>query len=159
LLVAAGAEHAKLLVLALDTPEHTLKLVHTAHKHFPHLEILARAFDWSDAHDLIEAGVNHVYRETLDTSLRMGTDALRLLGFRAYQSQRAAQKFLRHEEESLHELTAQRKQDQALYLNVARQRIEALERLLQSDLEDLGLLRDAGWDAESLRQEYGQMPE
>jgi Kef-type K+ transport system membrane component KefB len=42
---------------------------------------------------LLAAGVPHVYRETVDTSLRLGADALRLLGFRAYQAQRVAQAF------------------------------------------------------------------
>ena len=119
------------------------------------MTILARAFDWDDAHDLIEAGVTHVYRESLDTSLRMGTDALRLLGFRGYQSHRAAQKFLRHDEESLHELTGQMREDRTLYINAARQRIEDLDQLLQADLDDQGMERDLGWDAESLRKEFG----
>lgn len=157
LLQVAGAEKARLLVLALDSPEKTLELVETARKHFPQLTILARAFDWDDAHTLLEHGVSYVYREALDTSLRMGTDALRLLGFRAYQAQRAAQKFLRHDEESLRELTA-RRQDGAVYINAARQRIERLEQILQADLEDSGLERDAGWDAESLRDEVQRMP-
>lgn len=157
LLIAAGAQHAKLLVLALDTPERTLQLVHTAHRHFPHLTILARAFDWQDAHDLLAAGVPHVYRETVDTSLRLGTDALRLLGFRAYQAQRAAQTFLRYDEESVRELTAQRG-DHEVYTLAARQRIADLERILQTDLTDIGELRDAGWDAESLRADMRSAP-
>jgi monovalent cation:proton antiporter-2 (CPA2) family protein len=152
LLQTAGAERARLLVLALDSPEKTMQLVHTAKKHFPNLKILARAFDWDDAHDLVQAGIEHVYREGLDTSLRMGTDALRLLGFRAYQTHRAAQKFLRHDEQSLRELT-QRRDNRGVYISTARQRIEDLERLLQADLEDRGADSDAGWDAESLRQE------
>ena len=155
LLHAAGAEEAKLLVLALDSPEKTLELVHTVKKHFPHLTILARAFDWSDAHDLLEAGVTHVYREALDTSLRMGTDALRLLGFRGYQAHRAAQKFLRHDEESLQELHKNRK-DHTVYLNAVRQRREELEQMLLADLAGAELNRDAGWDAESLREEVNQ---
>lgn len=152
LLAAAGAEEARLLVLAVDTPERTMELVRTAQKHFPRLEILARAFEWDDAHDLLEAGVTHVYRESVDTSLRLGTDALRLLGFRAHQAQRAAQKFLRHDEESVRELT-RRRADQAVYVTAARRRIEDLERMLGADREDGGLDRDEGWDAESLRQD------
>jgi hypothetical protein len=77
LLNAAGAAQAKLLIIALGSAEKTLELVHTARKHYPQLTILARAFDWDDAHDLLEAGVQYVYRETLDTSLRLGTDALK----------------------------------------------------------------------------------
>jgi CPA2 family monovalent cation:H+ antiporter-2/glutathione-regulated potassium-efflux system protein KefB len=158
LLIAAGAREAKLLVLALDTPERTLDLVHTAHKHFPQITILARAFDWQDAHDLLDAGVPYVYRETLDTSLRLGADALRLLGFRAYQAQRAAQTFLRHDEESVRTLTGQRS-DRAVYQLAARQRIADLERILQADLAGVDLARDAGWDAESLRADVQRMTE
>ncbi len=157
LLLAAGADRAKLLVLALDTPERTLRLVETAQKHFPSLQILARAFDWNDAHDLLDAGVDYVYREALDSSLRMGEDALKLLGFRAYQSKRAALKFLKHDEDSLRQLTEMRQEDRGIYINAARKRIQDLERLLQSDLEDEGLERDAGWDAESLREEFGHL--
>ncbi|HSR14316.1 MAG TPA: hypothetical protein VLL51_01090, partial [Gemmatimonadales bacterium] len=106
-----------------------------------------------DAHDLIEAGVTHVYRDSLDTSLRLGSDMMTLLGFRAHQSHRAAQKFRRHDEESLRELTGHRKEKD--YLRAVRRRIEELEQMLQADLGEPDLRRDMGWDAESLREEYG----
>jgi voltage-gated potassium channel Kch len=152
LLHSAGAERARLLVLALDSPEKNLELVATAKKHFPHLRVLARAADWGDAHELLEAGVAHVYRETLDTSLRLGVDALRLLGFRGYQAGRAARTFLRHDEESMRAL-AKSRGDRATYFSEARGRIEALERVLLADLADAGETRDLGWDAESLRED------
>ena len=152
LLHSAGAGRARLLVLALDSPEKNLELVATAKKHFPHLEILARAADWGDAHELLEAGVTHVYRETLDASLRLGVDALRLLGFRGYQAGRAARTFLRHDEESMRALATVRG-DRARYFSEARGRIEDLERVLLADLEDAGEARDLGWDAESLRED------
>jgi voltage-gated potassium channel Kch len=152
LLHTAGASHARLLVIALDTPERTLQVVHTVRKHFPDLPIVARAFDWADAHELQAAGVSRVYRQSLDTSLRMGADALRTLGFRAHQAHRAAQRFLRYDEESLRELT-ERRGDTAQYMSAARRRIEELERLLLSDLATPALDRDIGWDAESLREE------
>ena len=157
LLETAGAAHARLIVLALGLPERTLELVHTVRKHFPNLTILARAFDWQDAHDLQEAGVDHVYRQSLDTSLRMGADALRLLGFRAYHAERATQTFLRHDEESLRELTASRKGERSAYLSDARRRIEDLERILLADMAEADLDRDAGWDPESLREEFRKL--
>jgi hypothetical protein len=113
---------------------------------------MARAFDWDDAHDLLAAGVTHVYRASIDTSLRLGSDALHLLGFRAHQARRAAQKFLKHDEESVRELT-QTRADRAGYLSAARRRIEELERQMRADLTDLRLDSDSGWDAESLREE------
>lgn len=153
LLEVAGAREADLLVIAVDTPEKTLQVAHSAMKHFPNLTILARAFDWQDAHDLIEAGVHRVYREGLDASLRMGSEALTLVGFRAYQAERASQKFLKHDEESVRQLTRARGGDRASYLSAARSRIRELESLLRSDLADPDLERDAGWDPETLREE------
>jgi voltage-gated potassium channel Kch len=152
LLHAAGAEHSRLLVLALDSPEKNLELVGTVRKHFPHLRVLARASDWDDAQALLDAGVEHVYRETLDAALRLGVDALRELGFRGYQAGRAARTFLRHDEESVRAL-AKLRADRAGYINVARGRIEDLERLLLADLEDAAEWRDLGWDAETLRED------
>jgi len=153
LLTTAGAAHARLLIVALDSPESTRELVNLAHQHFPNLTILARAFDWQDAHDLQEQGVCGVYRQSLDTSLRMGADALRILGFRAYHAERAAQTFLKHDEESLRQLTESRKGDSDTYISDARRRIQDLEAILLADLQDPGLDRDMGWDPESLRDE------
>jgi monovalent cation:proton antiporter-2 (CPA2) family protein len=151
LLEAAGAGHARLIVLALDSPEKNLELVHTVRKHFPNLKILARAIDRPDAYALLDAAVEHVYRETFDTSLRVGVDALRLLGRRAYQADRVARRFRRADEGALEELRAVRG-DRDAYLGVARRRIADLERTLLSDLAE-EKERDAGWDTETLRQD------
>jgi monovalent cation:proton antiporter-2 (CPA2) family protein len=152
LLATAGAAKAKLLILALDSPETTLDLARTARKHFPHLTIFARSFDWQDSYDLLEAGVDHVFREALDASLRLGSKVMTHLGFRAYQAERATQKFLRHDEESLSHLAEWRQEGQSVYITEARRRIENLEHMLRADLEDPGLDRDAGWDPDSLRE-------
>jgi voltage-gated potassium channel Kch len=129
-------------------------LVGTIKKHFPHLTLLARAAGRPEAYELLDAGVQHVYRETLDTSLRLGVDALRLLGARSYQAHRAARTFRRHDEESVVEL-AQMRHDQSRYLSEAKQRIHSLERILLDELHWQPDDRDAGWDTDSLREEYG----
>jgi len=154
LLEAAGAGKAKLLVIATEDHERTLRIVETAQKHFPDLTILARAAGRPEAYELLDHGVEHVYRETLDTSLRTGIDALRLLGRRGHQAHRAARTFRRHDEESVRELGAMR-QDRKAYMTAARERIQSLEELLLSEVEGPGEERDAGWDTETLREEYG----
>ena len=154
LLQAAGAERARLLVVALGSPEATLRVAQEARRAYPHLVVMARAFGWDDAHDLVAAGVPHVYRESLDTSLRLGADALQLTGMRAHAAHRAAQRFLKHDEDSMRALTAER-EDRTRYLGAARRRIQELERLLLADRDrrdDDG--SDSGWDAESLREEF-----
>jgi monovalent cation:proton antiporter-2 (CPA2) family protein len=154
LLHAAGAEKAKLLVLAIDEHEKRLEIVHTVKKHFPNLSIFARASGRTQAYELLDAGADHVYRETLDTSLKTGIDALRLLGFRSYHAHRASKTLRQHDEESITELRHLR-HDRKRYISHARQRIEDLEQLLLSELHDIEEHRDAGWDTTSMREEFG----
>jgi len=154
LLEAAGAEKARLLVVALEDHERALAIVETAQKHFPHLTVLARAAGRPEAYELMDQGVEHVYRETLDTSLRTGVDVLRLLGRRAYPGHRAALMFRRHDEESVRDLGKMR-HDRKAYFSEARERIQSLEELLLSEVEGPDEERDAGWDTESLREEFG----
>jgi CPA2 family monovalent cation:H+ antiporter-2 len=157
LLKSAGAEDAKLMIIALDSPEKALDLVETVKKHFPHLQILVKAHDREDTYEFMEAGLTHIYRETVDSSLRMGVDAMTLLGFRAYQSHRAARLFLKHDEKALAGLAAVR-HDRKQYFSSARQRIRELEELLSSDEKDRWLKDiEDGWDPETLRNEVRQM--
>src|SRR5881227_2727586 len=54
LLRTAGAESAKVLVVAVDDVEQSLKIVDLAREHFPHLELVARAKDvthWNQLRD------------------------------------------------------------------------------------------------------------
>ena len=154
LLEAAGAAKARLLVIATEDHDRIVGIVETAQKHFPNLTILARAAGRPEAYELRDLGVEHVYRETLDTSLRTGIDALRLLGRRGHQAHRAARTFRRHDEESVRELGAMR-HDRKAYFSAARERIHSLEELLLSEVEGPTEERDAGWDTDSLREEHG----
>jgi CPA2 family monovalent cation:H+ antiporter-2/glutathione-regulated potassium-efflux system ancillary protein KefC/glutathione-regulated potassium-efflux system protein KefB len=155
LLHAAGAEQAKLLVLAINDHEQTLEIIHMIKKHFPHLKIFARAAGRTQAYDLMDAGV-FAYRETLDTSLSAGIDILRALGFRSHQAHRATKTFRYHDEESINELRHLR-HDSKTYLSLARQRIEDLEQLLLSELGEAEEHHDAGWDTTFMRDKFGEV--
>jgi monovalent cation:proton antiporter-2 (CPA2) family protein len=154
LLHAAGAEKARLLVLAIDDSKKILDIIEIVKKHFPHLRIFARAGGRTRAYELLDAGVHHVYRDTLDTSLSAGIDVLRTLGFRSYHAHRVTKTFRYHDEESINELRHLR-HDKKTYISHARQRIEDLEELLLSELQDAEEHHDAGWDTTSMREEFG----
>lgn len=154
LLHAAGAEKAKVLVIAVSEQENILQIVHIARKHFPHLSIFARASGRTQAYELLDAGVDHVYRDTLDTSLRAGFDALRALGFRSYHAHRATKTFRQHDEKSVNDLRHLR-HDRKKYISEARLHIEDLEQLLLSELQESDEHRDAGWDTSTMIDEYG----
>lgn len=151
LLQAAGAEKAKLLIIAIDDASKRLEMVATVKKHFPNIRMLIRSTNRFDAYDHMNAGMLHVYRETLDTALRCGVDALRFLGYRSYQAHRAARKFLRQDEYNLKKLAAIRDHNQ--YIHTARELIEELEKTLQQDLKNIGVFDESGWDEEGLIRE------
>src|SRR5262249_14810887 len=121
----------------------------------PKLKVLARAHFRSEAYDLIEAGADGVYRESLDTALRAGVDIMRQLGFRAHQAHRAAQSFRRQDERAVVELASVRG-DHETYLTRARESIRDLERNLSAEARRGELPDDAAWDPDTLRAEYGE---
>lgn len=148
LLASAGAANAKLIIICLEPSEKRLELIETIKKHFPNLRMLVRASNRYDAYDLMNAGMLHIYRETMDTSLRVGVDAMRFLGFRAYTAQRAADLFFKQDEANLRKLAAIRDEDE--YIISAREKIEELERLLQVDQTQNTKDIERGWDEEGL---------
>lgn len=153
LLAAAGAAQAKLLIVAVDEPEKVLSIARTARTHFPNLKLLLRASGRSQAYELLDAGFDNVFRETLDSSLQVGVTALRALGFPAYQAERSARAFRRFDEASLRELRGVRHDPQA-YLNQARQRLRDMETLLRDPRDALAARdSDAAWDRSALREE------
>jgi len=152
LLRAAGADSARVLVIALDDPDRILGLVQTAQKHFPHLKVLSRAIGRTHAYELLEAGLDSVYRETLDSSLRIGFDVLRELGMPGFEALRRTRRFRVHDERALRELSGKRG-DKKTYMHLVRQQSEALERVLATDSSDLWSNVDEAWDTEGLRRE------
>lgn len=152
LLHAAGAEQAKLFIVAIDEREKTLDTVELVRKHFPHLKILARAIDRSHAYELIRRGVQVVERETFGSSLEMGVEALKLLGVRSYKAHRAGRTFKEHDEQALHEM-ANVVGDETVLVARSRQLARELEQLLRSDDRDLSQELDRAWDVSSLRKD------
>ena len=80
MLRTAGAAKAKILVVAVDDKEQSLKIVDLALAHFPHLQLVARAKDVTHWHELRERGVMRVQRELFESSLVSGASVLDLLG-------------------------------------------------------------------------------
>ena len=154
LLHAAGAEKARILILAFNDHTKTLRIVHMVRKHYPHLSIFTRSSGRTEAFELLDEGVHHVYRETFDTSLKVGVDTLVTLGFRAYQAHLVTKTFRHHDEDATNALRHVR-HDQKTYINIARQRIEDLEQLMLSELRDTEEHLDTGWDISYVMKKFG----
>ena len=80
LLVAAGIEKARLLVITIDDKEQITELTRYVIKHYPHVHVMARAVDRHHAYQLWGAGCRDVIRETYDSSIRMGRSAYEAMG-------------------------------------------------------------------------------
>lgn len=93
LLRAAGAEHAKVFVLAVSDLEESLEIAASVLRNYPHLTIIARARNRRHAHKLMDLGVEHIVRETLLSSLAMSEHVLRQLGRRPKDVQHVIESF------------------------------------------------------------------
>jgi voltage-gated potassium channel Kch len=151
LLRSAGAENAKLILLTLASEERSLRLVEEIREHFPKARIMARAHSRQHAYALIRAGVTEVYRDTLETSLTMGVDALRAVGFRGPQALRAARLFREHDEAAVREMATIR-EDSEEYFSAARKHRANLDAVLRADREELIQDSDEAWDSKEDRK-------
>jgi len=157
LLEAAGANEAKALVIAIDDQEKALEIAETAREHFPHLKILARAWDRRHAYELMARKVDFIERETFEGGIRLGVRAMRILGVRANQAERAGRIFRRHDERLLGEMAKHWGNDD--FREIMRTRQSMAEELMRQDLVayEAGSL-DEAWDTEALDEETGAKP-
>lgn len=152
LLKAAGAEDAKIFIAAIDNPEVNLNVVEILRKHFPHLNILTRARNRVDAYELIDHGVDKIYRETLYTAVHLGVDALTQMGHRKYSATRQGQRFIKYDEAAIRKLAAKR-HDKMAYLATVKDEIEMQEQLLKNDMHINFSASDHAWDSEHLKKQ------
>lgn len=79
ILRAAGAADARLIVIAINDREASLRIADLARVAFPLIPVLARSFDREHAIELIKAGVEWQVRETFESALVLGEKALEMM--------------------------------------------------------------------------------
>lgn len=151
ILEAAGAAEAKILIIAIDSPEINLEIVKIVKQHFPNLEIMVRSKNRMDTYDLLDEGIDNIYREHLDTSIRLGVDVMKKLGYRTYSAFRAGQNFIKYDEAALRTLSKNRK-DMKIYISAVREQIAIQEELLQNDRQTVPSANDHAWDSKEMRE-------
>lgn len=105
LLEAAGAANASLIVISLDDPDKSMNIIELCKKHFPSLPIVARAVDRRHAYRLLRQDISSIRRETLDSSVRLGVEALKLLGVETFKAEHVGEFFISFDEQKLRELS------------------------------------------------------
>lgn len=78
---ASGAERAEAILICVDKPEATDRIVALVKAEFPHAKLFARAFDRGHSMRLVQAGVDYQIRELFESSLAFSSAVLRELGF------------------------------------------------------------------------------
>jgi monovalent cation:proton antiporter-2 (CPA2) family protein len=159
LLKAAGAEKARVFIVAVDDREQINHIVEQVQDKYPHLKIFARACDVRHSFELNEMGVAGFRRETYDSSVHLATGVLEELGFNRYQASRAARSFRYHDQIMMKELHQIWHDDKRKYIDEVRRFNQQLENILISEKDQVLHESDHAWDIESRREEIREIYE
>jgi monovalent cation:proton antiporter-2 (CPA2) family protein len=134
ILRAAGAEHARIFVLAIDDVAASIRTAEAVKRHFPHLKIIARARNRRHAHRLMDLGIEHIFRETFLSSLTMSKRVLTNLGFEEEEVDSISAKFCARDTRLLKEQHAIHDSEEKM-IQSAKDTAAELESLLQGDIK------------------------
>ena len=101
MLHAAGAASARVVVVCVDAPETGTRVVELLKAEFAHAPVLARARDRQHSLALIQAGADLQVRETFESALALGRQALRTLGASDGEVADISERFLKRDQERL----------------------------------------------------------
>ncbi|WP_341890229.1 glutathione-regulated potassium-efflux system protein KefC [Variovorax sp. YR752] len=158
LLRSAGAESARVFVLAIDDIEQSVEVARLVREHFPRLQIVARARNVSHYYRLRDLGIEAVERETLDAALMTGRSVLERLGFERHQSRTTAMRFRRHNIEAVEQMRPHFG-DEAKLIALAKQGRQQLEELFAREREEAHERRArSGWSGQDGDRRDGTPP-
>lgn len=135
LLHAAGAEKAKLFVLAIDDVESSVETARVVRQNFPNLPILARARNRQHVFRLMDLGVQTVIRETFYSGLFGAKEALKALGDTDLSAEIATNYFRENDEKLLGEQYKNYDSEEHL-VAVSKIASEQLVQAFQSDVRE-----------------------
>jgi len=135
LLRSAGADKAKILVLAIDDVEASIRTAETARRSFPDLAIYARARNRFHAYRLMDLGCELIERETFRSSLHLVEGVLMGLGVSGWEAQQSVARFQAHDERTLQRQHAVY-HDETQLIQTSKEAAQELEGLLEQDRDD-----------------------
>jgi glutathione-regulated potassium-efflux system ancillary protein KefC len=145
LLKVAGADRARVFVLAIDGVEQSVEVARLVREHFPHLTIVARARNVTHYYQLQALGIEHIERETLDAALMSGRSVLELMGWERHLARNLAMRFRRHSIELLDAMAPhQDAADRSKLITVARLGRQQLEETFARERQAADQRRERG---------------
>ena len=145
LLRTAGAAHAKVIVVAVDDVEQSLKIVDLVQAHFPHLTIVARARNVNHLYQLRDRHVPHIERELFEASMRSARSILESLGWPAHEARHSAMRF-RQDNLDLMEQMYPHYKDRARMISVSKQGREQLVEQMARERAAQAQRRPQDWE-------------
>ena len=143
LLRIAGAEHARILVVAVDDAEQSLKIAKLAREHFPHLQVVARARDVTHWNKLRDIGVTLVQRELFESSLQSAHTVLELMGLPPAEATAITQRFRTHNIALADRMYPHHK-DRAKFIAVAREGRNQFAEQMARERQETAALGEVG---------------
>ncbi len=131
-LLAAGVNHARIFVIALNDPAGAVAIAHYLREHHPNILVIARARDRSHAYQLLKAGVKNVVREALESSLLAASHTLEYLGYTETQTKNMVSIFRAHDQKLLMRV-ANHQSDSEELIKILTEGKKELESLFASD--------------------------
>jgi len=98
---ASGAHHAKSILVCTDDARTTTQIVELLRHECPLVPVLARAFDRQHAIELLRLGVHSQMRETFESAMGFGVQALQALGVDADEAAEVAERIRARDAERL----------------------------------------------------------
>lgn len=147
LLEAAGAAHAKMIVVAVNDAEKCTEICHLIKRNYPHAKIFARAMSRGHAYELIELGVDGYERETFRSALHLGIKALIELGYPSHRAHRLGKSFERMDIRTVEESQKLRADDDA-YMSYIRRARNMLDEVMRNDRDQAENHAGGSWHAE-----------
>ena len=132
LLQSARAHCAKVFVLAVDDVEDSVKIATTVKRHFPDLDLIARARNRQHAFWLMDIGAKIIIRDTFLSSIYAAEEVLIDLGLAPEEAHEATELFREHDEETLRRQHAIHTDEDAL-IQSQQESNQQLRRLFESD--------------------------
>ncbi|QEM84025.2 monovalent cation:proton antiporter-2 (CPA2) family protein [Halomonas binhaiensis] len=132
LLEAAGADKAKVLVIAIADPDVSLQIVERVQRRFPKLRLFARARNRQHAQRLMHAGVHDIIRDLLPASLELTQEVLVAIGIPRDKAQHTVDVFRHHDETTL-KRQMEVSSDETKQIRTMQETAKELEELFEAD--------------------------
>jgi CPA2 family monovalent cation:H+ antiporter-2 len=136
LLITAGIEHARVLLIAMDDEEAALRLAALVRDKYPDIRVVARAHNRFSVQLYRQLGVQAVVRELMDGSISAADQVLREYGFTDIASDNMVHIFEHHDAEMM-ENTIESGDDMEALIDQSLYSRDQLASLFEQDQSDV----------------------